>query len=131
MVFVSTYSDSAVKSTSATPYGEAWSTRLSAPPVYHAKFAGRRRSSAPTDRRSISSRRRSRRASTPCDRRLSFIGSDLLARRSSTRSSVIPIAERVHQRLSESRRERVRVQGTERIDHLSHLRHVDGAPLAL
>src|SRR5215211_2578787 len=41
----------------ATPTGSPWSTLLSAPPVYQAKFAGLLRRSAPTPCSSISSRK--------------------------------------------------------------------------
>src|SRR5919112_6425303 len=46
-----------VTRTLATPTGAPWSTLLSAPPVYQAKFAGLLRRSAPTPCPSISSRR--------------------------------------------------------------------------
>src|SRR5215217_4923225 len=56
MLLVKMYSASRVRRTSATPSGEAWSTRLSAPPVYQAKLVDLRSRSAPSPRRSISSR---------------------------------------------------------------------------
>src|ERR671911_692393 len=56
MLSVRTYEDSGVSRTLATPRGSPRSTRLSAPPVYHAKFAGRRKRSPPSARSCMRSR---------------------------------------------------------------------------
>jgi hypothetical protein len=55
MLLVKMRSDSRVMSASATPSGDAWSTRLSPPFVYQAKFTERRSKSASNPRRSINS----------------------------------------------------------------------------
>jgi hypothetical protein len=60
IVLVSTHSACGVTTTSATPSGATYSTRLLPPPVYQAKFAGRRITTAPTPARSIRSLTRSR-----------------------------------------------------------------------
>src|SRR2546423_672327 len=47
MLVVTTTAPAPVTTMSATPVTEAWSTRLSAPPLYQAKLSGRRSTTAP------------------------------------------------------------------------------------
>src|SRR5437764_6935027 len=65
MLVVTTTAPARVTTMSATPVAEAWSTRLSAPPLYQAKFSGRRSTTAPSPAFSRTARTWSWRATGP------------------------------------------------------------------